>query len=186
MTMEAGTRTVVASTYVSLDGVIQLDGDWHFKYFDADAGAFATEVAFAADAMVMGRDTYDLFAAAWPNVKDEFGDHMNNMPKYVATSRPGALEWNNSTAIEGSVADTVRRLKSEPGKNIILYGHGPVARELMDNGLIDEHHIWVHPVIVGEGTRLFVDGFKPAAFELTGTRTTASGVAILSYQSAQG
>jgi dihydrofolate reductase len=175
-------RKVVVSTYVSLDGVIQMDGGWHFPYFDDDARKYATQLLMASDALVMGRLTYEAFATTWPTAHDDFGDRINAMSKYVASTTLDDPEWNNTTVIEGDVVDAVRDLKGQPGQNILLYGTGSVARELMKHDLVDEHHLWVHPVIVGEGTRLFVDGFDPAAFELINAHTLGSGVAILSYR----
>jgi dihydrofolate reductase len=183
-------RKVIVSTYVSLDGVIQ-PLDWSFGFRNEERGKYARDLLFAADALLMGRETYQVFAEVWPSrtAADEgpgeagFTDRINRMPKYVAsTTLTEPLEWN-ATLIKGDVAQEVAKLKQQPGRDILMYGCGPVARTLMQHNLIDEYQFWVHPVVVEDGTRLFGDGSK-ATLKLVDVRMFSAGFAILTCQPA--
>ncbi len=182
-------RKIISSTYVTLDGVIQ-PLDWSGQNSDPTAteerNIYARELLFSADALIMGRGTYEGFAAYWPNqtaASDGPGaegltERINTLPKYVAsTTLSGPLLWN-STLIEGDVAQEVAKLKQQPGKDIVMYGCGQLARTLLDHGLIDEFRFWVFPVVRGGGSRLFQDGFS-ADLELVGTQVFSTGFVVL-------
>lgn len=184
-------RKIIASTYISIDGVIDHPEHWTMQFFSEDAGEYAFGLLKSSDALLMGRRTYDGFAASWPTMEataGEFAVRMNTLPKYVVSSTLEKAEWNNSTIIPGDrVLDEVAELKKQPGGDILMYGFGPLAYALLRHGLLDEARFWVHPVFVG-GSSVSAqfpaaDGPAPA-LELAGTRTLGSGVVILSYRPA--
>jgi dihydrofolate reductase len=177
-------RRIINSTYVTLDGLIEHLERWHFDYIDDDSNAFTSELLARSDALLMGRLTYESFAEVWPPRSGEVADKINAMRKHVASTTLETADWNNSTVIQGDVADAVADLKRQPGQDILMYGYGPVARTLVQHGLLDELHLWVHPVFDGTGSlgdTLLSEGHS-ARFQFAGTRTFGSGVVILSYQ----
>lgn len=179
-------RKVIAAEYVSLDGVIE-EPAWTGPYFDEDLGKLQQDLLFASDALLLGRVTYEGFAAAWPSMTDEagFADRMNGLPKHVAsTTLEGPLEWNASL-IEGSVAEEVSRLKEQPGQNLLIYGSADLVNALMQHGLVDEYRLMVFPVVLGSGKRLFADRTETKALELVDSKTTGSGVVVITYRLAK-
>jgi dihydrofolate reductase len=177
-------RRIINSTYVSLDGLIEHLERWHFDYTDDEADAFNTELLARSDALLLGRLTYEAFAEAWPPRSGELADRINAMRKHVASTTLATADWNNSTVIRGDVADAVSELKRQPGRDILMYGFGPLAQTLVQRGLLDELHLWVHPVFVGVGDvgdTLLREG-NSARFRPAGTRTFGSGIIILSYR----
>jgi dihydrofolate reductase len=189
-------RKVVVSEFVSLDGIIEdpggsgeLDrGGWSFQF---DRGTEGNEFKFdelaSADALLLGRLTYEGFASAWPQMEEQTGEYgawMNGYPKYVVSrTLQEPLEWNNSTLIEGDLAEGVSRLKQQEGKDILVFGSGQLARTLMEHDLIDEYRLMVFPVVVGKGKRLFGDTQETKAMELVDTRPVGpDGVLILTYR----
>jgi dihydrofolate reductase len=187
-------RTVIVSTYVTLDGVIEAPHTWPFhSNRDQEEANFVRDVLFEADALLMGRETYESFAPAWSSrtaADDEPGsegfiDRINSLPKYVAsTTLKEPLQWN-STLILGDIAREVARLKAQPGKNILMYGCGPVANLLMQHELVDELHLWVHPIVLGNGTRFFTDARKFPSLNLIDTKVFTSGIVVLIYKPGQ-
>lgn len=178
-------RRIIVSTFVTLDGVIESPQKWSFKYFDEEAAKFAREQLFAADALLLGRETYQGFAEAWPSRSDDFADRINSMAKYVvSTTLEEPLEWTNSTLIKGNVIEEVSKLKQQPGQDILIYGTGRLAHTLLQHSLIDEHRLWVIPVIWGSGKRIF-DGLDTTTLELVEAKTLPSGTVILSHKLAQ-
>ena len=188
-------RKVVVSTYVTLDGVMEdpggaegfEHGGWSMQFFDEEAAKYARDQLFASDALLLGRVTYQGFAAAWLSMADKegFADRMNSMPKFVISKTlEEPLEWNNSRLIKESVGEEVSKLKQQPGQDILMYSSANLMHTLMQHNLIDEYRIWVHPVVLGSGKRLFRDGSDTATLRLVDTKTTSTGVVILSYQSA--
>jgi dihydrofolate reductase len=177
-------RPIVNSTFVSLDGVINHMEKWHFDYIDDDMGAFARDQLFAADAMLMGRETYESYAAVWPTRSDEYADRINTMPKYVASKTLTAPTWENTTVIGRDLVDEVRELKARDGTGILMHGYGPIAKTLLREGLLDELHLWVHPAFagVGDGNDLLLEPGLNVALHLTGTTPLKSGVVVLSYR----
>jgi len=185
-TKEVSMRKVVVSEFVSLDGVIE-EPSWTFQFSSEEQQKFKFDELFASDALLLGRVTYEGFAAAWPSATDEegFADRMNGLPKYVvSTTLEEPLEWNNSRLIEGDVAEEVSRLKQQPGHDILIYGSGELLHTLMQHDLIDEYRLMVYPVVLGSGKRLFRDGIN-TTLRLVETRTFSSGVVVLSYRPAE-
>jgi dihydrofolate reductase len=179
-------RRIISSTYVSLDGLIGLLERWHFDYRDDATAKFESDQLATSDALLMGRGTYEVFAAAWPAQSGDFADKINSMTKYVASTTMDKADWTNSTVINGDLVQEVSRLKQQPGQDILIYGFGPVAHTLLGHGLLDEVRLWVHPVFVGAGgpgDMLFREG-TTAKMKLVDTRPLDSGVVILSYQPA--
>jgi dihydrofolate reductase len=189
---EAPMRKVVASELMSLDGVMESPEEWHFPYFNDEMGEAIGAAMAAADAMLLGRVTYQEFAAFWPSQNSEssedqeFADYMNNTPKFVvSTTLEEPLEWNNSTLIKGDVAEEVTRLKQQPGGDISITGSGTLVRSLMAEDLLDELRLMVHPLVVGRGKRLFEEGGDQKALKLVDSKTFGTGVLYLTYQPAQ-
>lgn len=174
-------RRIIVSTYVTLDGVIEAPQKWSLTYFDEEAAKFASEQLFAADALLIGRETYESFAEAWPSRTGDFADKINSMAKsVVSTTLEEPLGWDNSTLIKGDVIEEVAKLKQQPGQDILIYGTGRLANTLLQNGLIDEHRLWVVPVIWGSGRRIF-EGMDTTLLELIDTKTLPSGTVILTH-----
>ena len=182
-------RKVIASEYVSLDGVVEAPEKWTFQFWNEEHAKYAHDQLFASDALLLGRVTYQGFAAAWPSMEDFEGDfavRMNTLPKFVVSKTlDEPLEWNNSSLIQGNIAEEVSKLKQQPGQDILIYGSGDLVHTLMEHDLIDEYRIWVHPVVVGSGKRLFRDGSDTTVLRFVGTKTFSSGVVVLSYQPAE-
>ncbi len=194
-------RKLVVGTFLTLDGVMQAPGDpqedteggfehggWQIPYFDADAGRIMGEQIAATDALLLGRVTYQIFAAFWPSAPadDPMAKKLNSVPKYVVSTTLDKVEWNNSTLIKGNIAEEVARLKQQPGSGYLsVTGSGKLAQTLMQHNLVDEYGLWVHPIVLGSGKRLFAEGIVPANLKLVDTQTTGSGVVILTYQPAK-
>ncbi len=184
-------RKIIASFNMSLDGDTDHMDEWHFQYFGKDAQDFAMEQLFASDALLMGRKTYEGFSQAWPNMLEEtgeFGVRMNNLPHYVvsATLPEEKATWTNTTIIRENVLEEVAKLKEESGQDILMYGYGPLAHELLKGGLLDEIRVWLHPHLSGHGdpeTLFFRDGTN-LPLELADTKTLDTGVIILTYRPA--
>ncbi|WP_067456542.1 dihydrofolate reductase family protein [Actinomadura macra] len=180
-------RKIISSTYISLDGVIGNPQNWTSAYFDEEAAGLARDLLFSSDALLMGRLTYDGFAEAWPAMEEatgDFGVRMNNLPHYVVSDTLDKPTWNNTTIIKRADAvATIRELKEQDGQDILQYGFGPVSRALVENGLLDELRLWIHPVIVGtdDPSELLVHRDFSASFELAGTTSFKSGVLIATY-----
>jgi dihydrofolate reductase len=178
-------RRVIVSEFVSLDGVME-EPSWTFQFSSEEQQKFKFDELFASDALLLGRVTYQGFAAAWPSITDEegFADRMNSLPKFVVSTTLEGVEWNNSSLIKENVAEEVARLKQQPGQDILIYGGGELVHTLMQHDLIDEYRIWVHPVVLGSGKRLFRDGSDTKVLRLVETKTFSSGVVVLAYQPA--
>jgi dihydrofolate reductase len=175
-------RKLNAWLYVTLDSVIEAPENWVI----ADDDMFgAMEADYAnSDALLLGRRTYEKFAASWPQRGSEVAnaDWMNNTRKYVASTTLKSPEWNNTTVIEGDVAEAVARLKQEDGKDIMVNGSGALVRTLMRDQLVDELRLFVHPVVVGSGIRLFDDESDPVELALTDSHPYGNGVVSLTYR----
>lgn len=186
------------TTFVSVDGVMQGPGGpdedrsdgfdrggWLVPHFDEPTGQFMTEVFDKADAFLLGRRTYEIFAAYWPKVtdpQDPIANPLNVLPKYVVSTRLRSADWHNSTIIKGDIPAEVARLKEMPGRELQVHGSGTLARTLLENDLVDEWRLLVFPVIVGAGRRLFPDLGVATGLRLVDSRTTGSGTAIHVYQ----
>ena len=185
-------RRIVVSEFVSLDGVMEdpggaegtAQGGWAFKFERGpDGDKYKLDELVAAGAMLLGRVTYEGFAQAWPSITDEvgFADKMNGMPKYVVSSTLEKAEWNNSTILRGDVAAEVRKLKAEPGGDILVAGSARLVHALQDADLVDEYRLMVYPTVLGGGKRLFPDGAPASALRLVEARP-AGAVAIMTLQ----
>jgi dihydrofolate reductase len=188
-------RRVVAAEYVTVDGVMQdpggvgeiEEGGWSNAFFNDELAKHQSDQLFASDALLLGRVTYEGFAAAWPSMEEtegEFAVRMNALPKFVASRHlADPLEWN-ARLLEGDVVEAVRKLKQEPGQDILIYGSGELLSTLMPQNLIDEYQLMVFPVALGSGKSLFRDGNEKVSLKLAGAETTSTGVAVLTYESA--
>jgi dihydrofolate reductase len=178
---------VVATEYVSLDGVFEEPGQWSGPFFNDEAAEFKLAELQASDALLLGRKTYEGFAAAWPSMTDEagFAEKMNTMPKYVVSTTLDRVEWPGSRLIKGDLAAEVRRLKQEPGKDLLLSGSAQLFNALMQANLIDQYRFMLHPVVLGKGKRLFGEGVQEKSLQLTQTKPFRSGIVILEYEPAQ-
>ena len=183
-------RKLSVSTLASLDGIIQdpggfgetEQGGWANPYFNGQAEQDSLDHLQASDYFLIGRVTYELLYKSWGGIKGgPYLDRMNEIPKLVATTTlHGPLEWN-ARAIDGDVATEILRLKQQPGRDIEVYGSATLVQALMQHHLIDEYRIWVHPVVLGTGTRLFPEGGVPTTLQLADSRTLDTGVVVLTY-----
>ena len=181
------TRRIVWSEYISLDGVVDDPGEWSIPYFSDDLAEYKSDELLASDALLLGRITYEEFAAAWPTMEEVEGDfavRMNTLPKYVASSTLESADWNNSTIIRDDVPEEVAKLKRQSGKDILIEGSGALARALIAHDLIDEIRMLVHPIAVGTGKRLFDGANHSVALALVATQSFDSGVVALTYRAA--
>ncbi len=182
-------RRIINSTYLSLDGVVQLPERWTFDYRDEAADKFGHEQLASCGGVLMGRKAYDIFAAVWPEARESTGmaDRMNALPKYVVSDSLTEPEWNNTTVIKrADLAQRMQELKQESGQDIIQYGYGQVTASLLREGLLDELRIWLHPILVGgnDPTALLAHVGAEARLRLTDVKSYDSGLVILSYQPA--
>jgi dihydrofolate reductase len=180
-------RRIINSTYISLDGIIQNPQDWPANGIEPDGPGqtVQTDLLLACDAVLMGRHTYQGFAPAWmPRSGDPYSDRINSMTKYVVSSTLRDPEWNNTSVISGDPIAQIRRLKEQPGQDIVQYGFGQLPYALLEHGLLDELRLWVHPLFVGRATAgdLLFRPSAAAGFELTGTLALNTGTVILTYQ----
>jgi len=186
---------IVVTEFVSLDGVIEAPGGGEdYRHagwtFEIDRGAegdkFKLDELIEAEAQLLGRVTYEGFAAAWPTMEDEagFAEKMNAMPKYVVSSTLGEPEWENSTVLRGDVAEEVAKLKDEVEGVILIAGSAQLVQALVGHDLVDELRLMVFPVVLGAGKRLFSDVSEKKPLRLTGSRTLGDGVALLTYEPA--
>jgi len=176
-------RKVVAGLYISLDGVTESPEKWQFDHFDSEMMSSMQSHTEAEDAVLLGRITYQEWAAYWPTSTDEpFASYINSLPKYVVSTTLDRVEWKNSTLIKGSLAGEITRLKQQPGKNIGVAGSPTLVQSLLQNDLLDELTLMLHPVVVGSGKHLFKNGSDLKRLKLIGSQITATGVAILTYQ----
>jgi dihydrofolate reductase len=194
-------RNVIVSEFLTLDGVMQAPGGaeedpsggfqhggWQMPYFDDAAGAAVGETMDATGGLLLGRRTYEIFAAYWPTAPadDPFAAVLNSLPKYVAsTTLEEPLAWNNSRLIKGDLAGAVAKLKEEPGKDLQVIGSGELVQTLMEHDLVDEYRLMIHPVVLGSGRRLFRDGSARKPLRLVDTTTSSTGVLIATYRPAE-
>ena len=176
-------RKIIESTLVSADGVIGSPPLWAMDYRDEEVTRDALERLSGSDAMLIGRGTYELFAATWPGQTDEFAQRMNGIRKYVLSSTLAGADWSNSTIVRGDVLAEVTKIKEQDGRDLALFGHGRLAQTLLENGLIDELRLSVHPVLAGAGLPQFSNGRK-TPLKLVSAKTFTTGVVVLSYQRA--
>jgi dihydrofolate reductase len=181
---------IVVTEFVSLDGVMEAPGGEDFKYpawsFDFARGEggdkFKLDEARESEALLLGRVTYEGFAAAWPSREGEFADKFNSMPKYVVSSTLEKPEWTNTTVLMGDVVGDVSKLRERTEGDIYVHGSCQLAQTLIDNDLVDELHLMVFPVVLGTGKRLFGETSDKKPLRLTDSKTVGDGICILVYQ----
>ena len=173
-------RTLMVTEFVSLDGVMENPG-WTFKYWNDEIAAFKGEESNASDALLLGRVTYQGFAAAWPESTDEGADYFNNVRKYVVSTTLDKAEWNNSTLIKDNVVEEITKLKQQDGKDIAVHGSATLVQTLMRHNLVDRYRLLVYPVVLGTGKRLFDEG-TTASLKLVESQSFSSGVVGLIYE----
>jgi dihydrofolate reductase len=176
-------RKIIESTLVSADGVVGSPPLWAMDYRDEEVTRDALERLSGSDAMLLGRGTYELFAATWPGQADEFARRINAIRKYVFFSTLTSADWSNSTIVRGDVLAEVTRIKEQDGRDLAVFGHGRLARTLLDSGLTDELRLAIHPVLAGAGLPQFSNDHK-RPLTLVSAKTFTSGVIVLSYQTA--
>ncbi|SIT37200.1 Bifunctional deaminase-reductase domain-containing protein [Paraburkholderia piptadeniae] len=192
-------RKLIVSVFISLDGVIQAPGGpqedtsdefrfggWIVPYADEAISQNLQDLRSQPFDLLLGRSTYDIFAAYWPHVPADSGsraiaDLFNSVPKYVATHRSATLDWQKSHALEGDLADAIRALQRQDGANLLTFGSGDMVRQLLTAGLVDELRLLIYPVMLGRGKRLFGDNALASAFTLAHSTSTPGGVLITRY-----
>jgi dihydrofolate reductase len=188
------------TTFISLDGVVQGPGGpdedrdggfdlggWTVPYWNDDIAAMVDRWFGQVDAFLLGRKTYEIFAASWPKVTDAddpVANSLNTLPKYVASRTLSEVAWNGAELLRGDVAQAVAELKRKPGRELQLHGSGGLAQTLIEHGLVDEYRLLTYPVVLGEGKRLFGTGARPAALKRLEHHDTSSGVSIDVYEAA--
>lgn len=172
-------RTLVVTEFVSLDGVIEEPG-WTFPYWNDEIARFKGEETNATDALLLGRVTYQGFAAAWPERKDEGAPYFNSVRKYVVSKTLDKVEWNNSRLIKGNVVEEIAKLKQQEGQDILVYGSAMLVQTLMQHDLVDRYRLLIYPLVLGKGKRLFAEG-ATATLNLVDTQSFSSGVTALIY-----
>ena len=190
-------RKLHVAAFISLDGVMQAPGGpeedrsggfahggWVFPHFDEALGEEVDRFFAPPRALLLGRKTYDIFAAHWPHQTDAFADTLNAMPKYVATRSPRPLDWTNSHAIGPDAVSAVRALKAEDGPDLLTQGSADLIQSLLKADLVDQFTLLIFPVVLGRGKRLFDGGAMPAGLSMIGSRTTDPGVVVACYERA--
>lgn len=180
-------RKIINSTYITLDGIIQDPQDWPSTGGFSEAGnRIQTELLERCDAVLLGRRTYDAFAPVWAEPSsDPLNGRMHELPKYVVTSSLAEPPWNNTVVLDAEPIDAIRSLKQEPGADIVQYGFGRLAGELVAEGLLDELRLWVHPFMLGTGSAddLLHHPGRSGSFTLAGSEALPNGIIILTYES---
>jgi dihydrofolate reductase len=191
-------RKLIVSTFLTLDGVMQAPGGpgeddsggfahggWSVNYWDEQMGQVMDEALSTPFAMVLGRRTYDIMAAHWPHAPEEEGAKtFNDATKYVASRSHPRLEWSNSVLIEGDAAEGIAALKKEDGPELQVHGSGNLIQTLLRNNLVDQYRLWVFPVVIGSGKRLFSEGTIPSGLKLIDSKVSTTGVVIGTYEPA--
>jgi dihydrofolate reductase len=192
-------RKIITITFVTLDGVMQAPGGpeedttdsfkfggWQYGYWDQVMGDVMDRFMKLPFELLLGRRTYDIFASYWPTatVENEVAVPFNSTKKYVVSHVPHELSWNNSALISGDVVNEIKKLKTEDGPDLWVYGSGNLIQTLLNHDLIDTMHIWTHPLVIGGGKRLFEEGVKPQGFKMTDSKISGTGVLMATYEPA--
>jgi dihydrofolate reductase len=191
-------RKLIVSTFLTLDGVMQAPGGpeeddsggfahggWSVNYWDEHMGQVMTEAMSTPFDLVLGRRTYDIFAAYWPHATDQPGAKpLNDATKSVVSRTHPTLDWSKSVLIEGDAAEGIAALKKEDGSELQVHGSGNLIQTLMRHSLVDQYNLWVFPLVIGSGKRLFSEGTIPAALKLVDSTVSTTGVVIGTYQPA--
>lgn len=173
---------MLVSEFLTLDGVMEAPEVWNPPFRTEEMTQDILDVLSASDALLYGRVTYEAMAAAWPSRTGELADLHNRLPKYVVSTTLQKAEWNNSRLIRGDVAQEVQQLKQQPGRQILIWGSRQLVHALMLHDLVDEYRLYVHPVVLGDGKRLFADRTGQEVMRLIDTKAFTSGVVALSYE----
>jgi len=182
---------IIATEFISLDGVVEAPGGgedfeyagWSFEIDRGDAGnKFKLDELAESEALLLGRKTYEGFAAAWPSRSGDFADKFNSMPKYVVSSTLGTPEWNNTTVLRGDLADEVSRLRKRPGGPVVVHGSPALVQGLLEQDLLDELRLMVYPVVLGKGKRLFGRTTTKKRMRLKSSTVVGDGVEIAIYE----
>jgi dihydrofolate reductase len=189
-------RELIVNTFLTLDGVMQAPGGpeedpsgsfehggWSFGYWDEQMEQVMGESMSRPFDLVLGRKTYEIFAAHWPHTDDPGAEPLNSATKHVASTTRKDLEWENSKLIEGEVSEGIRALKDEDGPELQVHGSANLIQTLLEHGLVDEFRLWIFPLVLGKGKRLFNGGTVPAGFELASSQSSSSGVIMAAYRS---
>ncbi len=180
-------RKVVVISFISVDGVVEAPHEWHFPFFGEDMGELVGAATAASDAMLLGRETYEGFAAAWPERgDDEGGREMNGAQKYVVTNTLAEVTWVNSSIISGDraqIVEQIRRVKRQPGGQILVWGSTKLIPLLLEEGLVDEFQLFVHPIVLGTGQRLF-EAAPNTTLRVAEARQLSSGTMFMRYEPA--
>ena len=192
-------RNLIVQSFVTLDGVMQAPGGpgedddggfayggWSVTYWDEQMGQVMAEATGRPFAMVLGRRTYDIMAAYWPTAPEEEGAKVfNDATKYVASrGRPNLEAWSNSIQIEGDAADGLAAVKREEGPELQVHGSANLIQTLLGHNLVDQYRLWVFPVVIGSGKRLFADGTVPSGLKLVDSQVSSTGVVLATYEPA--
>jgi len=180
-------RKLIASVWMTLDGVLDAESMdvWFNPYHSEERAAYITKTIHGADALLLGRVTYEMLASYWPSQKnDDNGpaSKLNSVPKYVVSSTLKKAEWKNSTIINERIVEEIAQLKQQPGQEIQIEGSATLVQSLMPTGLIDEYKFLIHPIILGSGKRFFKDGMGMTRLKLIESKTLSLGVVVLTYQ----
>ena len=178
-----GNRRIVTGLFISLEGVVEAPETWHFPYLNDEMNAVVGGIMASSGTLLLGRATYETFAATWPHQTGEMADALNTMPKLVASRTMETAEWHNSTILDGDVVAKLTALKKQPGRDIGISGSITLTRALLRAGLVDDLHLLVHPIVLGKGQRLF-DGGDRIPLTLAASATFRTGVVHLHYQPA--
>lgn len=173
-------RNLVVTEFLSLDGVME-NPAWTLRYWNDEIANFKAEETSASEPMLLGRVTYQGFAAAWPESKDEGAPYFNSTRKYVVSTTLDKVEWNNSVLIKDNIVEEITRLRQQDGSDLVVHGSGTLVQTLMRHDLVDRFRLLVYPVVLGKGRRLFQEG-TTATLTLVETRSFSSGVTALIYE----
>ncbi len=191
-------RKLIVTTFITLDGVMQAPGGpeedptggftrggWSVNYWDDIMGQVMGEFMARPSELLLGRKTYEIFATHWPHIKDDpVADKLNSVKKYVVSGTLEEVNWNNSTLVTGDVVQAIRNLKEQKGPEIQVHGSGNLIQTLLKYDLIDELRLWIFPVTIGKGKRLFGEGTQPASLRLIDSKISTTGVIIATYEPA--
>ena len=188
-------RKLIVNTFVTLDGVMQAPGGphedpaggftyggWSVNYWDDMMGQIMGEFMAKPSELLLGRKTYEIFAAHWPYSNEEGADQLNSAKKYVASRTLNKVDWNNSTLIKGDVVQEIRKLKEQDGPELQVHGSSNLIQTLLKHNLIDEYRLWIFPVVIGNGKRLFDQGTIPSGLKLIDSKTSSTGVIMATYE----
>ncbi len=187
-------RRIIVTTFLSMDGVLQAPGGpqedttngfqyggWIVPFGDDLTNEALGKIMSAPFDLLLGRRTYEIFAAHWPYQQDEIGEKFNNIEKFVVATKPVDISWNKSTLITGDVVGELKKLKAQDGPNLLVHGSSRLVQTLLANQLVDELHTWIYPITLGKGKKLFQEGTQAQQWKLTGSVIATTGVIVASY-----